>query len=51
MSDPLITSYPNAPLPTERTLRRRRNLFVQAWRFGVGSLNIMMMVLTGHKEN
>lgn len=51
MSDPVITSYPHAPLPTAKTLRQRQNVVIQLWRFVVGSANIMMMVLTGHKEN
>ena len=51
MSDPVITSYPDAPLPTKKTLRRRQNLLIQFGRFVVGSVNIMMMVVTGHKEN
>ncbi len=42
-------SIRNAPLPTRRTLRRRRNLLIQAWRFV--SLNSRMgyLALRGHK--
>jgi len=42
-------SIRNAPLPTRRTLRQRRNLLIQSWRFI--SLNARMgyLALRGHK--
>lgn len=48
---PVITSYPDAPLPTAQTLRRRQNVVVQLWRFIVNAGNIMMMVLKGHGQH
>lgn len=47
-TSPVITAYPDAPLPTRRTLRRRQNVIIQFWRFLVNSGNIMMMVIKGH---
>ncbi|SEA24381.1 hypothetical protein SAMN02910418_01191 [Bowdeniella nasicola] len=47
---PVIREYPDAPLPTKRTLRRRQNLAVQAVKFIGSSLNIMMMVIKGHDK-
>jgi hypothetical protein len=37
-----------APLPTEKTLRSRTNLVVQAWRFTSINLRMMKMVRKGH---
>jgi hypothetical protein len=37
-----------APLPTEKTLRMRRNLPYQTYRFAVFNLRIVRMVLKGH---
>ncbi|MBM6399329.1 hypothetical protein [Phycicoccus sonneratiae] len=37
-----------APLPTARTLRRRRSLPFQATRFAVFNLRILRMVAKGH---
>jgi hypothetical protein len=37
-----------APLPTAKTLRRRRNLPYQAIRFALFNLRIVRMVLKGH---
>ena len=37
-----------APLPTPRTLQRRRSLPFQATRFAVFNARIMRMVLKGH---
>lgn len=48
---PVITSYPDAPLPTKRTLRRRKNVLIQLWRFVVNNANIMMMVIKGHDQH
>lgn len=38
----------SAPLPTERTLRMRRNLPYQAYRFAAFNLRIVRMVVKGH---
>lgn len=37
-----------APLPTARTLRRRRSIPVQLWRFGQINLRMMRMVRRAH---
>ena len=37
-----------APLPTEKTLRMRRNLPYQTLRFAMFNLRIVRMVLKGH---
>lgn len=36
-----------APLPTEQTLRRRRNLIFQLWRFISLNTRMYLMVLKG----
>lgn len=38
----------NAPQPTHRTLRMRRNLPYQAYRFTAFNLRIIRMVIKGH---
>jgi hypothetical protein len=37
-----------APLPTERTVRRRTNLPLQAYRFAAVSLKMTRMILRSH---
>lgn len=37
-----------APLPTRSTLRRRRSLALQAWRFALLNLKMLRMVRKGH---
>lgn len=37
-----------APLPDRRTLRRRKNVFVQAYRFAVINLRMMRVIVKGH---
>lgn len=46
-SDPVV-DLSKAPLPTEKTLKQRRSLPLQASRFVVFNLRIMKMVLKGH---
>lgn len=41
-------SIASAPLPTERTLRRRRNLLVQAVRFAAINLKMIRVIARGH---
>jgi hypothetical protein len=36
-----------APLPTAATLRRRQNLFFQAWRFAALNLRFLTMITKG----
>jgi len=43
-----LTSFPNAPLPTEGEVGRRTNLFVQAGRFAVLNVKMILMVTKGH---
>jgi hypothetical protein len=38
-----------APLPTDRTLKRRRSLPVQAFRFVAFSVRLVRMVLKRHR--
>ncbi len=38
----------SAPLPTAKTLRMRKNLPYQTYRFAVFNVRIMRMVLKGH---
>jgi hypothetical protein len=37
-----------APLPTARTLRRRRSIPFQLWRFGTINLRMLRMVRKAH---
>jgi hypothetical protein len=43
-----ITTFPDAHLPTEAQVRARRNVAIQAWRFAVLNLKMIMMVTKGH---
>ena len=38
-----------APLPTDKTLRFRKNLIIQFWRFLVINLKMLAMIRKGHK--
>lgn len=38
----------DAPLPTRSTLRIRRNLLVQFWRFTSINLKMMRIIFSGH---
>lgn len=50
MSDlPQDPSIRHAPLPTARTLRRRRNVIVQAVRFVLLNARMGYLALHGHK--
>jgi hypothetical protein len=46
--DNVEESIAAAPLPTERTVRNRTNLAVQAWRFAVINIRMIQMILKGH---
>ncbi|MBK9739833.1 MAG: hypothetical protein IPO93_10020 [Actinobacteria bacterium] len=46
MSD--LTTFPNAPLPTDAQVRARSNLFIQAARFAVLNIKMIVMVTKGH---
>lgn len=46
MSD--LTTFPNAPLPTDAQVRARNNLFIQAARFAVLNVKMIVMVTKGH---
>ena len=43
-----LTTFPNALLPTERQVRARSNLFIQAARFAVLNVKMIVMVTKGH---
>ncbi len=38
----------HAPLPTEKTLRARRNIFIQLWRFIAINFKMIKMIRKGH---
>jgi len=42
-----VADLSRAPLPTDKTLRHRRNLAAQSWKFAVFNARIMRMVLKG----
>ncbi|WP_407343326.1 hypothetical protein [Pengzhenrongella phosphoraccumulans] len=37
-----------APLPTERTLRQRKSVLAQLWRFALINVRMIRMVRKGH---
>jgi hypothetical protein len=41
-------SIKHAPLPTEKTLRSRRNLPFQFWRFAAINFKMIKMIRRGH---
>jgi hypothetical protein len=43
-----LTTFPDAQLPTEGQIRARSNLFIQAARFAVLNVKMIMMVTKGH---
>jgi hypothetical protein len=45
--DNVEESIAHAPLPTERTLRARQNLFFQSWRFVAINLKMLKMIHKG----
>ncbi len=48
---PVITKYPDAPLPGAFTKFNRKNILVQIPKFFMMCANIMMMVLKGHDKD
>lgn len=48
---PVITEYPDAPVPTKATKRGRQNVLIQFPKFVMASVNIMMMVIKGHADD
>lgn len=47
MEDPQ-ESIARAPLPTEKTLRQRRNIFIQFLRFCAINVKMIKMIRKGH---
>ena len=45
--DDATGSIASAPLPTEQTLRRRRNPVFQVWRFAALNLRMLTMITKG----
>ncbi len=43
-----ITTFPDAHLPTAGELRARKNVLIQAWRFAILNLKMILMVTKGH---
>jgi len=43
-----LTTFPDARIPSESELRARRNVLVQAWRFAVLNVKMIVMVSKGH---
>ncbi len=49
MSDPIAAeAIASSPLPTEKTLSRRNNVFFQLFRFAAINIKMMMVVIKGH---
>ncbi len=48
--EPQLADLTNAPLPTSKTLRSRKNLFSQFFRFLGLNVGIMRMVMKGHSQ-
>jgi len=42
------SSISKAPLPTENTLRARKNVLLQGWRFIALNIRMVKMILKGH---
>lgn len=49
MMDNPNDSISHAPLPTNRTLRLRKNILIQLWRFAVINIKMLKMIRKGHK--
>lgn len=47
---PVITKYPDAPVPTAFTRFNRQNLLIQVPKFFIMCGNILMMVIKGHDK-
>ena len=45
--DQAAASIASSPLPKEQTLRRRKNLFFQFWRFIALNLRMLTMITKG----
>ena len=43
-----LTTFPDARVPTDSELRARKNVLVQAWRFALLNLKMILMVSKGH---
>jgi hypothetical protein len=37
-----------APMPTEKTLKFRKNVFIQLWRFAAINIKMVKMIRKGH---
>ncbi len=51
MSDTNVQPFADlsgAPMPTEKTLKRRKNLPLQTFRFAVFNVRILRMITKGH---
>ena len=46
--DTAETSIAQAPLPTEKTVKSRTNLAIQAWRFAAINIRMVKMIRKGH---
>ncbi|NNN00244.1 MAG: hypothetical protein HKL86_00250 [Acidimicrobiaceae bacterium] len=45
--DEATASIASSPLPTEQTIRRRKNLVFQTWRFVALNLRMLTMITKG----
>lgn len=43
-----VTTFPQAPLPTEQEVRARYRVVRQGWRFAVLNLKMLAMARKGH---
>lgn len=46
MTEP--TTFPDAPKPSAKDVKRRTNLLVQGWRFAKLNTKMILMVTKGH---
>ncbi len=44
------SSIAQAPLPTNKTIRARTSLVIQAWRFAAINLRMIMIIRKGHHK-
>lgn len=43
-----LTTFPDARVPSESEIRARRNVVIQAWRFAILNVKMIVMVTKGH---
>ena len=43
-----LTVFPDARVPSTSELKARKNVFIQAWRFAILNVKMIVMVTKGH---